>query len=72
MPFFVSSFVSIFMFLMSMLNESPQRRMSSIECHTCAPGKKWMQLRLCTMARLLRYPWVAWQRSIVLDLRVWV
>lgn len=67
MTLFVSSSVSIFTSLMSMLNESPfMEEVIHIMSYLCLWKK--VDVVKITMARLLRYPWVAQQSYIVLDL----
>lgn len=67
MTLFVSSFVSIFTSLMSMLNESPfMEEVIHIMSYLCLWKK--VDVVKITMARLLRYPWVTQQSYIVLDL----
>lgn len=64
-PPFLSSFVNICVFQMSVWNESPQRKMSSVWCHTCPLRESWMQFRsylqrLWAMIGLLRYFICSW------------
>lgn len=40
-------------FCLFLCPERPQRRLSLVSCHTCAPGARWVQLRSC-----LQRPWV--------------
>lgn len=50
---------------MSMSNDSPRRRMSSVWCHTCASGESWIWFRSClqrlhAIIGLLRHATDSW------------